>query len=113
MEPMEPMKPMQPMKPMKPMKPMEPMRWSEPERWWPTNLGSPNSSGGQGDAQYAYFAGPRRLALRDGSGKVTLYDTADHQIGGVSQQQSGRRGTLVFTSQDGEVSLETLKVVDC
>src|SRR6478752_5697036 len=62
--------------------------------WWPAELGRPSSSGGQNDAAYAYFPGPRRLAIRRGTA-ITLYDTGDHSISGVQQQQGGytaRRG---------------------
>lgn len=41
---------------------------------------------------------------------MTLYDTRDHQISGVSQQQGGR-STLTFTSQHGVVEVDTLPVV--
>ena len=41
---------------------------------------------------------------------MTVYDTLDHQISGVSQQQ-GRGGSLGLTSQHGTVSVSTLPVV--
>jgi hypothetical protein len=44
------------------------------------------------------------------NGHVTVYDTLDHQISGVSQQQ-GRGGSLTLTSQRGTVSVSTLPVV--
>jgi hypothetical protein len=47
----------------------------------------------------------------DDAGKRTLYDTADHRIGGVAQQQGAVR-TLAFTSQSGPVSLDRLARVD-
>lgn len=78
--------------------------------WWPAELGSPSSSGGQNDARYAYFPGPRRLALSRG-GNVTVYDTLDHQIGGVQQQQGGWDGSLSFSSQYGTFSVDSLPVV--
>lgn len=106
MEPMKPMKPMSPMAPMAPMKPMAPM-----EKWWPNHLGEPNSAGGQNDLRYAYFADARRLAVQRG-GNTTLYDTANHRIGGVSQQQPSSQNGATFTSQDGNVRLEDLEVVD-
>src|SRR4051794_13191231 len=56
--------------------------------WWPNELGSPSSSGGQNDSRYAYFPNPRRLAIQR-NGQVTIYDTLDHSIGGVQQQQGG------------------------
>ena len=57
--------------------------------WWPAELGRPSTSGGQNDTAYAYFPGPRRLAVRRGS-VVALYDTGEHAISGVQQQQGGR-----------------------
>ena len=78
--------------------------------WWPSELGQPSSSGGQNDARYAYFPGPRRLALSRG-GSVTVYDTLDHQIGGVQQQQGGWSGSLSFSSQYGTFSVDSLPVV--
>ena len=77
--------------------------------WWPAELGRPSSSGGQNDASYAYFPGPRRLAIRRG-GAITLYDTLDHAISGVQQQQGGR-GSLEFSSQHGTFTVDTLPVV--
>lgn len=73
---------------------------------WPAELGHPASSGAQNDLHYAYFPDSRRLAIRKG-GHVTLYDTADHAIGGVSQQQGGSTD-LAFTSQHGTVRLSDL-----
>jgi Short C-terminal domain len=78
-------------------------------RWWPAELGAPNGSGGQNQVRYAYFSTPRRLAV-DLNGHVTVYDTLDHQIGGVSQQQGGG-SSLTFTSQRGTVSVSSLPVI--
>lgn len=80
--------------------------WSQ---WWPSELGSPNTSGSQNQYRYAYFAGMRRLAIADGQ-SVTVYNTLDHHIGGVSQQQGGVAG-VGFTSQYGNVDLRTLPLV--
>jgi Short C-terminal domain len=77
--------------------------------WWPAELGSPNGTGGQNQVRYAYFNPARRLAV-DVNGHVTVYDTLDHRIGGVSQQQGGG-STLTFTSQYGMVSVSSLPVV--
>ena len=77
--------------------------------WWPSSLGSPSSSGSQNDMSYAYFPQSRRLALSRG-GHVTLYDTGDHRIGGVSQQQSDTQN-LTFTSQYGTVRLFDLGLI--
>jgi hypothetical protein len=76
---------------------------------WPAALGVPASSGAQGDVRYAYFPGPRRLVLERG-GHVTTYDTGEHRISGVSQQQ-GPASSLTFVSQLGPVRLDDLSVV--
>ena len=78
--------------------------------WWPPELGRPSSSGGQNDSAYAYFPSTRRLAIRSG-GTVAVYDTGDHQISGVQQQQ-GARGSLEFSSQFGTFTVDSLPVVD-
>jgi hypothetical protein len=78
--------------------------------WWPADLGSPSSSGGQNDSRYAYFPQARRLAVQHG-GQVTVYDTLDHQIGGVQQQQGGSSGSQSFTSQFGTFTVDSLPVI--
>lgn len=105
MEPMKPMQPMQPMQPMAPMKPMEPMQADS--SWWPEGLSDPSSSGAQNDLQYAFFAGPRRLVIRQG-GSVRQYDTGEHAISGVSQSQGG---SPVFSTAQGQVALTDLRKV--
>jgi hypothetical protein len=77
--------------------------------WWPVDLGLPNGAGSQNNIRYAYFASARRLAVEI-SGHITVYDTLDHQIGGVSQQQ-GAGASLTFTSQYGTVPVASLPVV--
>ena len=77
--------------------------------WWGPSLRWPNSTGGQNDVRYAYFAQARRLAIQV-FGKVTIYDTQDHQIGGFSQQQS-IGGTLSFSSQYGLIDVASLPVI--
>ena len=77
--------------------------------WWPAELGSPNGSGGQNNVRYAYFSNARRLAV-EVNGHVTVYDTLDHQIGGVSQQQ-GYGGSVTLSSQYGTVDIANLPVV--
>ncbi len=82
----------------------------DPSRnWWPQDLGSPNATGSQNNAKYAYFANARRLAVQT-NGQVWVYDTLDHQIGGFSQQQ-GSGGSILFSSQYGTVNLASLPVV--
>jgi hypothetical protein len=79
--------------------------------WWPAELGSPSSSGGQNDSRYAYFPHARRLAISR-NGELSIYDTLDHQIGGVQQQQSGYPGSLSFSSQFGTFTVESLPRAD-
>jgi hypothetical protein len=80
--------------------------------WWPSDLGVPSSLGAQ-EVRYAYFPATRRLAI-DTNGKVTVYDTQDHQISGFSQQQPGS-GSLTFslsplrTSVSGRLFVPTKK----
>lgn len=76
-------------------------------QWWPENLGSPFSSGAQNSTRYAVF--PNRLAVEI-DGQVTVYDTLDNQIGGVSQQQGGDN-SLSFSSQYGTISVSSLPVI--
>lgn len=78
-------------------------------RWWPADLGSPTSTGAQNDLRYAYFPGPRRLAIQHG-GRVSIYDTGEHRVSGFSQQQSGDQ-SLTFTSQLGLVRVADLPLV--
>jgi hypothetical protein len=78
-------------------------------QWWPAELGFPNGTGAQNQVRYAYFSQTHRLAV-ELNGRVTVYDTLDHQIGGVSQQQ-GSGGSLTLTSQHGTVSVASLPVV--
>ena len=83
-----------------------------PERsgrsWWPEGLGTPATSGAQDGQRYAWFPEARRLAIET-AGAVTLYDTGEHRIGGVSQSQSGAGpGQIRFSSQHGELRLSEL-----
>ena len=96
---------MEPMKPLKPMEPMKPMEATKP--WWPEKLGQPSSSGGQNGLRYAFFPKAHRLAVEK-DGDVTLYDSGDHEIHGVSQSQGGE-DSLTFSSQKGSVGLKDLK----
>ena len=77
--------------------------------WWGPDLRFPNSSGGQNGMRYAWFSQAHRLAI-ESNGQVIVYDTLDHNIGGVSQQQSGGY-SVTFSSQYGYVDLSRLPVV--
>ena len=59
--------------------------------WWPASLGVPSSVGGQNTVRYAVFPTTRRLAVQI-NGVTRVFDTGEHQIGGVQQQQQGGGG---------------------
>lgn len=82
---------------------------SKSSDWWPANLSSPDSTGAQNDTRYAYFSAAHRIAIQAG-GKITVYDTLDHRIGGFSQQQSGA-GSMSFSSNAGVIDVRQLPVV--
>ncbi|KMK66331.1 SHOCT domain-containing protein [Puniceibacterium sp. IMCC21224] len=76
---------------------------------WPEDLGMPSSTGAQNSMRYGVFPATRRLAIEIG-GVLEVYDTGDHQISGVSQQQSGDQ-SLTFVSQNGLVRVADLPKV--
>ncbi len=76
--------------------------------WWPSELGTPSSAGAQNEMRYAFFPEARRLAVSE-AGRVTIYDTGDHRLGGFGQQQGSDR-TLTFSSQHGTVRIGDLPV---
>ncbi|MGV9713617.1 SHOCT domain-containing protein [Gordonia sp. NPDC003424] len=76
--------------------------------WWPEGLGVPSSTGAQNGVRYAIFPATHRLVIEYG-GAARVYDTGEHAIGGVQQQQGGPVGTVGFTSQLGTFSLTTLR----
>ncbi len=108
MEPMKPMEPMQPMEPMEPMEPMQPM--APPEQWWPESLGSPSASGGQNEMRYAFFPQDYILLVQT-AGRITAYDSGNHEISCVAQQKNNAEN-LTFKSQNGEFNLTELQQVD-
>ncbi|WP_020560033.1 hypothetical protein [Thiofilum flexile] len=74
----------------------------------PLSWGYPSSSGSQNDTRYAYYPQARRLLVVR-NGESWVYDTGDHQIGGVQQQNDW--GAMTFTSQYGTINLNSLPVV--
>ncbi|MGB0664336.1 MAG: SHOCT domain-containing protein [Pontibacterium sp.] len=82
---------------------------NSPQHWWPSelDLGAPHSTGSQNSAEYAIFNGRLAVKVFD---EVTVYNTLDHHIGGVGQQQGGN-DQMTFTSQYGVVPVATLPVV--
>jgi hypothetical protein len=77
--------------------------------WWPGDLGAPSSSGSQNNIRYAFFPQAQRLVVQR-DGQVSVFNTLDHRISGVSQQQSGHT-SLTFTSQYGTVSTLSLPLI--
>ena len=69
----------------------------------------PAASGAQNALRYAFFPAQRRLAIAVHE-HVWLYDTLDHQVSGVSQQQ-GPGSTVTFTSQHGVVEVPSLPLM--
>jgi hypothetical protein len=79
------------------------------DNWWPGDLGTPSSSGSQNNVRYAFFPQSRRLAVQR-DGQVSVFDTQNHHICGVSQQQGGG-SSLTFTSQFGTISTLSLPLI--
>ena len=77
--------------------------------WWPADLGAPSSTGSQNNVRYAVFPSAQRLVIEI-NGQIAVYDTMNHQIGGVSQQQ-GADASVTFTSQFGLVRLSDLPLI--
>jgi hypothetical protein len=77
--------------------------------WWPAELGTPNATGEQNGLRYAYFAQARRLVVQTDT-TIRVYDTLDHRIGGLAQQQGSQSRFTVY-SQHGQVDLASLPVV--
>jgi len=97
--------------------------------WWPANLGVPSSVGGQNTVRYAIFPSTRRLAIQI-NGVTKVFDTGEHHIGGVQQQQGGggmqqqqqgggvqqqqpggAYGSVTFTSEFGTFDVSSLPEV--
>lgn len=78
--------------------------------WWPSALGTPSSSGSQNNIKYAFFPSPTSRLAIEINGEVSVYDTLNHHISGVSQQQGGKFSVL-FSSQFGYVNILDLPIV--
>jgi len=76
-------------------------------RWWSDEYGEATAAGQQNDLKYAFFAEKRRLLIQRGE-SVTVYDTGDHRIVGVSQQQSNSLQNLTFQTERGVIREEDL-----
>ncbi|ORJ57336.1 SHOCT domain-containing protein [Mycobacterium simiae] len=78
--------------------------------WWPAELGAPSAVGGQNDVRYAFFPGTRRLVIEI-NGVAKVFDTGEHRIAGVQQQQGGGYSSVTFTSQLGSFGVSSLREV--
>ena len=87
--------------------PIAPKGTRQSNQWWPVELGNPFSSGAQNNTRYAIFQ--NRLAV-DVNGQVTVYNTLDNNISGISQQQGGN-DSLTFSSQYGTILVSTLPII--
>ena len=70
-----------------------------PIGWWPPEFGTASAAGSQNAMRYAFFPAAQRLVIDD-NGAVSIYDTGEHYLTGVSQQQSSSQ-TLSFSGTDG------------
>ena len=87
--------------------PIAPKGTRQSNQWWPVELGNPFSSGAQNNTRYAIFQ--NRLAV-DVNGQVTVYNTLDNNISGISQQQGGN-DSLTFSSKYGTILVSTLPII--
>ena len=87
-----------------------PLPRAQSNTWWPAEFGNATSSGAQNNMRYAFFAPPVCRLVLDINGSVSVYNTLNHQISGVSQQQGGTTN-LQFTSQFGYVNLLDLPMI--
>ncbi|HET7313403.1 SHOCT domain-containing protein [Salinisphaera sp.] len=78
---------------------------------WPESLGTPSATGSQGGLHYAWFAERRRLVLIQ-HGRMRIFDTGDHRVSGIAQQQDDVHGNVRFISQHGTIDLASLTPVD-
>jgi hypothetical protein len=91
------------------LRPLKPSLDSKASRWWPDQMGEAASSGSSDELRYAYFPRAHRLLL-ERHGELTIYDTGLHQFRGALRPH-GSDGMLSFTSQNGRVTLDLLKII--
>jgi hypothetical protein len=78
--------------------------------WWPANFGVPSTVGSQNAMRYAFFPSSKRLVIDD-NGEMTTYDTGDHVIVGVGQQQRQAQ-SIVFSTVKGMLDLGSLPRIE-
>jgi hypothetical protein len=74
--------------------------------WWPAEFGIPSAVGSQNAMRYAFFPASKRLVIDD-NGQISTFDTGEHVIIGVSQQQSQAQ-SLAFATVRGTLDLASL-----
>jgi hypothetical protein len=99
---------MEPMKPLEPLHGMKPMAPFSREGWWPAEYGAPSMLGSARGTRYAYFPHRRRLIL-ERAGKLTTFDSGEHEFRGVAQPSTS--GGVTFISQHGRVDVDSLATV--
>ena len=87
---------------------MDPMKRAA--SWWPETMGRPSIVGSQNGLRFAFFPGVRRLLIEQ-EGRLTTYETGDHQIIGVSSRSHNELQSVEFSSQLGVVDLKDLDIV--
>jgi hypothetical protein len=81
------------------------------KNWWPSDFGSPSSTGGQNQLSYAYFPQSHRVAVRDGE-TITIFDAIGYQVHGFSQQQQNDVQGLHLSSNRGLIPVLSLPRVN-
>jgi hypothetical protein len=84
--------------------------YSKRSPWWPAELGTPSAVGGQNSFRYAVFPERRRLLI-DENGDISIYDTGEHRISGISQAQAGS-GSIRFSGSARSVTLSDFRRVE-
>ena len=84
----------------------EGMRENSRSEWWPAEFGIPSTVGAQNAMRYAFFPASKRLVIDD-NGQISTFDTGEHVVIGVSQQQS-RAQSLAFATVKGTLDLASL-----
>ena len=98
---------MKPIAPMQPMKPLFDRKSDAAPRWWPENLGpDPSAAGSANGKRYAHFAATDRLAVQQGE-TTAIYDTAGHEIQGVSQESGS--ALVVLDAAGNTLTLDRFK----
>jgi hypothetical protein len=88
----------------------EGMRQDRRSEWWPAGFGIPSAVGRQNAMRYAFFPASKRLVVDD-NGRISTFDTGEHVIVGVSQQQSLTQ-SLAFTTVKGTLDLTALPKIE-